>query len=166
MEKMYHFNHQPEYWTIKDYAPVARKVAPRGLHEWGGGRVRRLLFAAYTISYLCLPRFDEALKIQAHDIRVLSDTSIELTLPFCKTSQFGGKSYQLWLSCSLCSHVCADIKPFVLHALPESMAALCPVRALTEWLHVSRIVDGYIFRRLSGDRVTVANTPMVSLSLI
>jgi hypothetical protein len=90
LKELYHFNHQEEVWAIKDYAPGTRSK-PHHDHEWGGGRARRLLQAAYTIAFLCLLRFDEVLKIQAQDIEVLSETSISLTLPFRKTSQFGGK---------------------------------------------------------------------------
>ncbi|THH03535.1 hypothetical protein EW146_g10421 [Bondarzewia mesenterica] len=143
MLKMYDFNRSSEHWQIKDYAPIPRKSNPRDLHEWGRGRARRLLFAAYTIAFLCLLRFDEALKIQAHDIEQESENCIKITLPFRKTSQYG------------------DIKPFYLYALPKEMAHLCPVRALSEWLFVSQINEGYIFCRImSGDRVAVANTPM------
>lgn len=90
MRKIYDFNHQDHIWKIKDYAPGTRKA---NVHEWGGGRVRRLLFAAYTIAFLCLLRFDEVLKIQAHYIIIISETCIEISLPFRKTSQFGGKHY-------------------------------------------------------------------------
>ncbi|KAF9232476.1 hypothetical protein BU15DRAFT_31114, partial [Melanogaster broomeanus] len=54
--------------------------------DWGGGRARRLLQAAYTIAFLCLLRFDEVLKIQMHDISFFEDGMI-LTLPFRKTHQ-------------------------------------------------------------------------------
>lgn len=69
---------------------------------WGGARARRLLHAAYTISFICLLRFDEVLRIQCHDIEVVSKTCIKLTLPFRKTSQFGGTSLQLSLHVLLC----------------------------------------------------------------
>ena len=86
---MYHFNHQPENWATEEYAP--RKRAEKQRDRWGGGRARRLLGAAYTIAFLCLLRFDEVLKIQMHDIKVLApETSISLTLPFRKTDQHGG----------------------------------------------------------------------------
>jgi hypothetical protein len=47
----------------------------------------------------------------------------------------------------------------------EDEAHLCPIRALAEWVKVSRINKGYLFRRIwSGDRVADLdkNTPMVS----
>jgi hypothetical protein len=88
LEKLYDFNHLPEHWNIKDYAPKSRM---QDLNEWGGGRARRLLQAAYTIALLCLLRFDEVLKIQAHDVKLVTKTCIKLTLPFRKTSQFGSQ---------------------------------------------------------------------------
>ena len=53
--------------------------------------------------------------------------------------------------------------------LAEDEAHLCPIRALAEWVQVSGINKGYLFRRIwSGDRVADLdkNTPMVSLILI
>jgi hypothetical protein len=66
------------------------------LFGWGAYRQRVMLHAAYTISFLCMLRFDEVLKIEAHHIEVLDETGetgeIRLTLPFRKTHQTGGKS--------------------------------------------------------------------------
>ncbi|KAK7013482.1 hypothetical protein R3P38DRAFT_3322511 [Favolaschia claudopus] len=110
----------------------------QGVHEWGGARARRLLALAYILAFLCLLRFDEVLKIQVHDIEWL-------TLPFRKTSQFGG------------------VKPFYLHLFPPHLAHLCPIRALANWIHVSDIEDGFLFRKIvSGDRVSQENTHMTS----
>jgi hypothetical protein len=149
---MYDFNHQPKVWKVKDYTPGSRKQGPSRLHEWGGGRTRCLLFAIYTIALLCLLRFDKVLKIQAHDLEIIAETCIKLTLPFRKTSQFGGQLF-LFLSDN-CIHkdLMLDIRPFYLHVLPESEAHLCPIRALAEWLSVSGIRTGYIFQKMaSGD---------------
>lgn len=92
--KLYHFNHKLTNWNIKPIAPVSRKkedhVTGDQIHKWGGGRTHRLLQAAYTIALICLLRFDEVLKIKAEDIEQISPTHMKLTLPFCKTSQFGG----------------------------------------------------------------------------
>ncbi|KAJ7082705.1 hypothetical protein B0H15DRAFT_785580 [Mycena belliarum] len=88
--KLYHFNHRPEVAEIKEYAAGSRKHV-KTPHEWGGGRARRLLTLAYVLSFLCLLRFDEVLKIQMQDIEWVSDTCIKLTLPFRKTNQFGGE---------------------------------------------------------------------------
>lgn len=90
LKKLYDSNHQSHVWSIKDYAAGSR-AQPADLHDWGGGRARRLLQAAYTIAFLCLLRFDEVLKIQVHDIEIIGETCIKLTLPFRKTDQFGGK---------------------------------------------------------------------------
>ncbi|KAJ7883716.1 hypothetical protein B0H14DRAFT_2339399, partial [Mycena olivaceomarginata] len=73
LRKLYDFNHQPEVAEIKDYTAGLRKQV-KGPHEWGGGRARRLLELAYVLSFLCLLRFDEVLKIQMHDIEWISDT--------------------------------------------------------------------------------------------
>ncbi|KAJ7799310.1 DNA breaking-rejoining enzyme [Mycena olivaceomarginata] len=125
--KLYHFNHRPEVSEIKEYAAGSRKTSKLPT-DWGGGRARRLLILAYVLSFLCLLRFDEVLKIQMHDIEWISDTCIKLTLPFRKTNQFG---------------------------------------ALAEWLKVSGITDGYLFRKMaSGDRVSPQNSPMVRYAFV
>ena len=100
---MYKFNHLPEVWAIKDYAPVPRKEkGPLNPHAWGVRRAQRLLFAAYTIAFLCLLRFDEVLKIQLHDIEFVEENCFELTLPFRKTDQFGSDSFPV--VCEMLSH--------------------------------------------------------------
>ncbi|KAL1660113.1 hypothetical protein GGF50DRAFT_130526 [Schizophyllum commune] len=52
--------------------------------------------------------------------------------------------------------------------MPEHLAHLCPVRALCEWLHVSQIKSGYLFRRFApGDRVvTEGARPLSSDSFL
>ncbi|KAK7037921.1 hypothetical protein R3P38DRAFT_3311188 [Favolaschia claudopus] len=142
--ELYKFNNKPEVAMVKEYTPGSRK-ATKEPHEWGGARARRLLTLAYVLSFLCLLRFDEVLKIQMHDIEWVSDTCIKLTLPFRKTSQFGG------------------IKPFYLHLFPPHLAYLCPIRALANWLEVADIEDGFLFRKIaSGDRVSRENIHMTS----
>ena len=64
-------------------------TVPKG--SWGGGNARTQLLVIYTLAFCCLLRIDEVLKIQAHDIRYLDDSTIELTLPERKTDQYGGK---------------------------------------------------------------------------
>jgi len=51
-----------------------------------------MLNAIYSIAFLCLLRFDEALKIQAHHLEVVDEGrgEIKLTLPFRKTHKNGG----------------------------------------------------------------------------
>lgn len=64
------------------------------LHNWGGGRVRVLLQAVYTIAHLCLLRSDEVLKIQVHDM-TLYENGVSILLPFRKTHQSGGRLCQV-----------------------------------------------------------------------
>ncbi|KAJ7795520.1 DNA breaking-rejoining enzyme [Mycena olivaceomarginata] len=144
LRKLYDFNHQPEVAEIKDYTAGSRKQV-KGPHEWGGGQAQQLLELAYVLSFLCLLRFDEVLKIQMHDIERISDTCIKLTLPFRKTNQL------------------VSVKPFYLHLFSPHLAHLCPIRALAEWLVVSGITEGYLFRKMaSGDRVASQNSHMTS----
>lgn len=75
---------------MKDYEPSKRSEKMEA--NWGGGRARRLLFAAYTIAFMCLLRVDEVLKIQAHDITMVGPTCMKVSLPFQKTHQCGGMS--------------------------------------------------------------------------
>lgn len=89
LEELYYYNNQPEVAEIKPITRRKRNDAA-DINEWGGGRSRKMLHAVYIISFLCLLRFDEALKIQLQDIRWLNESSFELTLPFRKTSQYGG----------------------------------------------------------------------------
>jgi len=162
-KKLYDFNHLPENWKVKDYTPGSQRQGPPTLHEWGGGWTCRLLLAAYTISLLHLLCFNEVLKIQVHDLEVITATCIKLTLPFLKTSQFGSQSSPFPSNNSHINRDLLKIQPFFLYALPEHEAHLCPVRALANWLLVSRVTTGYIFQKIaSGDWVAEANTPMVS----
>jgi hypothetical protein len=92
---MYQFNTKPENWDIKDYTPGTRHKNDTEEKQWGHSRSRRLLNLAYTLAFTCLLRFDEVLKIQAHDITIFqkthnTDVRLEVRLPFRKTSQFGG----------------------------------------------------------------------------
>ncbi|KAF7326164.1 DNA breaking-rejoining enzyme [Mycena kentingensis (nom. inval.)] len=127
LEKLYHFNHRPEIAQLRNIERQSRKNAD--INNWGGGGLRLLMHAVYTISFLCLLRFDEALHISVHDIEFNKDNldRFTLTLPFRKTDQHG------------------EIKPFVLYALPQELEYLCPVRALSQWLHFSGITSGLLF---------------------
>ncbi|KAF8815091.1 hypothetical protein BYT27DRAFT_7216811 [Phlegmacium glaucopus] len=76
---------------------------------------------------------------------VFKDKKVILTLPFRKTHQFG------------------DIKPFILHLLPEEEAYLCPVHALADWISASGITSGYLFRRMAAsDCPSARDSPMTS----
>ncbi|KAK0456849.1 hypothetical protein EV421DRAFT_1697992 [Armillaria borealis] len=47
--------------------------------------------------------------------------------------------------------------------MPPTMAHLCPVRALAEWLAETGIKTGYLFRKIGAhDRVIATNEPMAS----
>jgi hypothetical protein len=92
LEDLWKVNHLTENWSIQSYAPHPRSRGEQALKNWGGGRTRRLLQAIYLVSFWRLLRFDEVLKIQMHDLEVVSSACIMLTLPFRKTDQFGGVS--------------------------------------------------------------------------
>jgi hypothetical protein len=91
LRKMYDYNHLPEHWNIRNYEPGSRSHKAADLDIWGGGRAHRLLYAAYVIALLCLLHLDEVLKIQVHDIEIVSPTCIKLILPFRKTDPNGGQ---------------------------------------------------------------------------
>ena len=164
MEKLYDFNHLPEHWEISDDQPNVVKRRD-DIHKWGGPLARRAALAIYTVMFICLLRVDEVLKIKMEHI-VLEDRKVILTLPFRKTHRFGGKLFSfklsrimfIWLTSTL-----LDIKPFVLHLLPEEEAYLCPVRALADWISASGITSRYLFRRMAaGDRPSARDSPMAS----
>ena len=161
MEKLYDFNHLPENWEIREDQLL--NVDKRSIHKWGGPLARRLALAIYTVMFVCLLRVDEALKIRMEHI-VFEDRKVTLTLPFRKTHQFGGKIQLNLLYVSFIWPTSAiDIKPFVLHLLPEEEAYLCPVRALADWISASDITFGYLFRRIAaGDRPSARDSPMAS----
>jgi hypothetical protein len=106
-------------------------------------------------------RIDEALKIQFHHIEI-GEKKIILTLPFRKTHQFGGELFLIIYPLPATEIYVSDVKPFVLHMLPEEEAYLCPVRAFADWISASRIASGYVFRRMAaGDRPVANNLPTV-----
>ena len=64
-------------------------------------------------------------------------------------------SYTLTWNCGSRLTPLSDVQPFDLHLQLEAEAYLCPVRALADWLRVSEIKKGYLFRKTdSSDRVT------------
>ncbi|CAA7269937.1 unnamed protein product [Cyclocybe aegerita] len=143
LEQLFDFNHLPENWNIKDYNPRSR-LQKENLHQWGGPLARHALSAIYAITFLCLLRSDEVLKIRREYIE-FNKNGVTLTLPFRKTHKDGG------------------IQPFPIQALPEEEAHLCPVRALGEWMNASKIMTGYMFRKIvSGDWPSSQDIPMTS----
>lgn len=150
MGALYDHNHKPENWDIKPYQGTqscAQQQEDREKDIWTSPCGRRELQLAYTTAFSCLLRIDELMKIQSHDFRLVDGQTLELTLPFRKTDQ------------------CGEIKPFVLPKLPEEMAHLCPVRAYADWVAVSEINEGYVFRKLGAGGRPVQNkgTPMVRI---
>lgn len=94
LASLYHFNSQPQFQEPRTYEPTSRS-APQNPTDWGGPRARALLNLAYDFGFCDLLRIDEILKIQVHDIEIAKNPktdhpTLTLTLPFRKTSQFGG----------------------------------------------------------------------------
>ncbi|KAL0566422.1 hypothetical protein V5O48_015593, partial [Marasmius crinis-equi] len=147
--RLYDKNMEPSNREIKPYAPGKRKKKDdfSEPESWGGGRFRRMLHCAYVIAFACLLRVDEVLNIQVHDIEQGfddGDVILTITLPFRKTEQFG------------------EIKPFILRELPDEMRHLCPVRAYADWIAVSEITEGFLFRKIDkGDLVSAVNKSIV-----
>ncbi|PBK62002.1 hypothetical protein ARMSODRAFT_980996 [Armillaria solidipes] len=85
LRRFYDHNRDPENWNTSPETPG----------NWCGGNVQKLLQAVYLIMFTCLLRIDEALKIQVHDIEFGVDDVdgthfVSITLPFRKSSPFGG----------------------------------------------------------------------------
>jgi hypothetical protein len=89
LRKLYDFNKD---FAVQRLGEVQR--VPDDKSQWGGARLRMMLQCIYSIAFLCLLRFDEALKIQAHHLEVIDEVrgEIKLTLPFRKTHKVKGKS--------------------------------------------------------------------------
>ena len=111
MIDLYQKNNEME---VKDFNPDYRKQDD--MSNWGGPVQRLMMQAIYTISFLCLLRFDEVLKIQHHYIEVIDkdEGHIQLILPFRKT------------------HQNREIKPFHLWYNREKIH-LDPIHALLKW---------------------------------
>lgn len=113
-----------------------------------------MLQCIYTISFLCLLRFDEVLRIELKDIEVIDKIKgqIKLNLPFRKTHQFGGMAFTFT---SIFTNL--EIKPFHLYFNRKELH-LDPVHHLLRWIHVSRLTTGPLFRQVDPyDRVTMTS---------
>ncbi|KDQ61321.1 hypothetical protein JAAARDRAFT_32330 [Jaapia argillacea MUCL 33604] len=113
------------------YQVVSRRAQKTG-KEWAGKSIRAMLFLFYILSFLCLLRSDETLRIKWEWIECDTDATgnprIKLSLPFRKTHQTGG------------------IAPFWLYGNPKK-PWLCPVRALSNWMLCNgNVPTGYVFR--------------------
>ena len=153
MGALYDHNHKPENWDIKPYKGTqsrAQQQEDREKDIWTSPYGRRELQLAYTTAFSCLLRIDELMKIQSHDFRLLDEKTLELTLPFRKTDQCGGKPFTFSNKSADLSFITLEIKPFVLPKLPEEMAHLCSVRAYADWISASKINEGYVFCKLGA----------------
>ena len=140
MGSLYDFNHRPENWDIKHWdgpCTKAQKEQDIAKGRWSGPYGHHVLQLAYTLAFTCLLCVDEVMKIKAPNIKLLDDETIELTLPFCKTSQFGGRVKLLLVLCLL-SATLPEIQPFVLCGFPSAMAHLCPVCAYSDWVKATK----------------------------
>jgi integrase len=157
MEKLYNFNHQAELWEVRNCVPSSRNAG-----SWGGPLHHRLIQAIYTISYLCLLRINEVLKIRREHIKFEDNGKVTLTLPFRKTHQFGGRYLTNWIT-QTTAHLflLVDIKPFVLYPLGPEETYLCPVRALADWIYTSKITSGFLFRQLAAGRPAERDSAVV-----
>ena len=145
--KLWDFNHHKENWVIEKYSPGRRE--DKQSNTWGGPRFRRALHLAYTLAFVCLLRVDEVLKIQSHDIEIVTDDLLKVTLPFWKTNQFGCMYIEL-PSYSLLNILILDIQPFFIKKLLEDLKHLCPVRAYAEWVTQTQINEGFIFHKMDA----------------
>ena len=91
MQQLYFFNNAV---LIESLTPTKRD-GDKGV-AWGGYCTRMMLHCLYTISMLCLLRYDEALNIRWEDITFGYDANgiqfIQLNLLFRKTHQNGSES--------------------------------------------------------------------------
>ncbi|KAI9057195.1 hypothetical protein FKP32DRAFT_1747549 [Trametes sanguinea] len=99
LKKLWEFN--MNFPRDSELKPNSRKRKQEHPENWGGYYIRQMLQALYTISMLCLLRYDEALNIMWSDITyewVDSKPSVMiLSLQFRKTDQTGGIApFYLW----------------------------------------------------------------------
>lgn len=113
---------------------------------WGGGRQRMMMSLIYAISFLCFLRMDEVLRIELRHFRFngLQHGQTELTLDFRKTNQGGGRFSEVPRNRSSGNGI-KEIKPFFLYFNREE-PWLCVPSLLLEWLHISQIKSGPLFR--------------------
>jgi hypothetical protein len=96
MKKLYEYN--MSFDRNEELAPNSRKRKQDHPECWAGFGLRLMLMLLYTISMLCLLRYDEALKITWADVHLeeISNSTIpfrlRLNLPFRKTHQNGGNA--------------------------------------------------------------------------
>ncbi|KAJ7593475.1 hypothetical protein C8J56DRAFT_756859, partial [Mycena floridula] len=120
LRRLYKYNTHPDRYTVKEHNK--HNLPKTTSSDWFCGGLRhRMLTLAYGIAFTCLLRVDEVLRMEHHHIKWIDENTLEISLDYCKTSQFG------------------NIQPFVLHKFPAEMAHLCVVRAYASWVHASGI---------------------------
>jgi len=89
LRQLYEFNLQAE--AIRHSGPGLP------VNSWGSAALRRLLHCLYMLSFWCLLRYDEALRIRCEDVRLEPHPSqprlfrLCINIPFRKTDQLGGE---------------------------------------------------------------------------
>ena len=121
---------------------------------------------AYAIAFLYLLRLDEVLNIKIENIRFLdTDTGkVELMLNFRKTHQTGG-TFSIKSCFRTLLIVIIEVQPFYLYFMPERPWLDVPM-LLVEWLHISKIMEGFLFRpffSLDQPKLTEASKKLVSI---
>jgi hypothetical protein len=99
IKKLFHFNK-----SFIDAKVAASTLTPAGqkqprLASWGDSNTRIMLHLLYILSFWCLLRYDEALRIQCSEVSLefiegeqgIRALALKLMLPFRKTNQYGGE---------------------------------------------------------------------------
>jgi hypothetical protein len=155
MKRLYEYN--MSFDKDEEHTSTSRKHKQKHPECWGGFGLRLMLMLLYTVSMLCLLRYDEALRITWNDVHFeqlskgLFPFRVRLDLPFRKTHQHGGMSTCNPSEAPLTvAH--AGIAPFYLYADPQR-PWMCPVRLFARWWDLcDGSKGGYVFRRKSGSR--------------
>ena len=112
--------------------------------QWGTRALRCMFFCLYQLSFWCLLRYDEALKLRCKDVSIIqrSDAQKSLCLrvnvPFRKTEQYGGKLFAMISLCLSHPDIFCFRWPSILLVSPLSTSSLsneCLFRLAgdTEW---------------------------------
>lgn len=88
IQKLYDFNCR--YSSTHRVEAVPKRGDPG---DWGNANTRCMLHFLYLVSFWCLLRYDEALHIEFHQVRLEKGQDgimvLEVSLPFRKTHQLG-----------------------------------------------------------------------------
>jgi len=91
LRKLHRFNLQAETGRYPSSGPPA--------DPWGSAALRRLLHCLYLLSFWCLLRYDEALRICCEDVMIEKHPTqprlfrLRINIPFRKTDQLGGEMF-------------------------------------------------------------------------